>query len=84
MKAILEFNLPEDAIEYNHARKGTDYRLALWDINNKLRSITKYYDPQYAPPEGEQWDLKSVEQVRDLFFKVCEEYNIRIHEEYED
>lgn len=44
MKAILEFNLPDDHIEYKHANKAVDYYLALGDIDHEIRNYLKYYD----------------------------------------
>lgn len=84
MKVRMEWELPQERIEYNHARKGTDYRLALLDLDSKLRSIIKYYDPETRPAECEAWDLDSVTRIREMLFEVCEEYNIKLHEEYED
>ena len=42
MKAILEFNLPEDTEEYDTASKGMDWALIVWDIDQLLRKKLKY------------------------------------------
>jgi hypothetical protein len=42
MKAILEFNLPEDKDEYDFANNGLNYYLALCEFDNWLRSEYKY------------------------------------------
>lgn len=42
MKAILEFNLPEDEIEFQLATKATDLQSALWEMKQWLRSQTKH------------------------------------------
>jgi hypothetical protein len=84
MKAILKFNLPEDRIEFKLAQKGSDYRFALMELDSKLRSIVKYYDPETVPAECEKWDLDSVTRIREMLFETCEEYGIKLHEEYED
>ena len=42
MKAILEFNLPEDREEFEQATKASDIHAALWDFKNKLRGHIKY------------------------------------------
>ena len=42
MKAILEFNLPEDEEQFNVASKGTDWALVVWDIDQLLRKKLKY------------------------------------------
>ena len=42
MKAILEFNLPEDEVEYKEASHAADYRRALDDVREFLRGQHKY------------------------------------------
>jgi hypothetical protein len=42
MKAILEFNLPEDAEEHLDAINGTSYKLALSEMDNHFRHRLKY------------------------------------------
>ena len=42
MKAILEFNLPEEKDEYNFANNGINYYSALVEFDNWLRSEYKY------------------------------------------
>ena len=42
MKAILEFNLPEEEEQFNAANKGMDWALLAWDMDNILRDKLKY------------------------------------------
>ena len=42
MKAILEYNLPEDKEEFDAASKGMDWALVAWDIDQLLRKKLKY------------------------------------------
>jgi hypothetical protein len=42
MKAILEFNLPEDQEQFNVASKGMDWALLAWDIDQFIRNKIKY------------------------------------------
>ena len=42
MKAILEFNLPEDEEQFNTASKGMDWALTVWDMDNILRDKLKH------------------------------------------
>ena len=44
MKAILEFNLPENEEQFNAANKGMDWALLTWDIDQLLRNKLKYSD----------------------------------------
>ena len=42
MKAILEFNLPEDKEEFDTALKGMDWALLVLDIDQFIRNKIKY------------------------------------------
>ena len=42
MKAILEFELPEDKEEFDAASKGMDWALLAWDIDQYIRNRLKY------------------------------------------
>ncbi len=42
MKAILEFNLPEEQSEFNTAVKGEKFESALYAIDNACRGWLKY------------------------------------------
>ena len=42
MKAILEFNLPEDREEYDAASKGMDWALLVWHIDQFIQNKIKY------------------------------------------
>ena len=42
MKAILEFNLPEDKEDFDFATNGINYYSALCEFDNWLRSEYKY------------------------------------------
>ena len=42
MKAILEFNLPDDQQDFDLATKGMKFWSILWDLDQDLRAKTKY------------------------------------------
>ena len=42
MKAILEFNLPEDGDDFRYATNGQEYYIALHNIQQDVRQIYKY------------------------------------------
>jgi len=44
MKAILEFSLPEDSIEFDITCKANKYYSTLWDLDQWLRGVIKYDD----------------------------------------
>jgi len=42
MKAILEFELPEDKEEFDAASKAMDWAILAWDIEQYIRNRLKY------------------------------------------
>ena len=42
MKAILEFNLPEDKEQFDVAAKAMDWAILVWDIDQFIRNKIKY------------------------------------------
>ena len=46
MKAVLEFNLPEDKEDFDFATNGLNYYLALTEFDQWLRSEYKYNGKQ--------------------------------------
>lgn len=45
MIAILKFSLPAEQAEYDAARLGSEAMQVLWQIEQRLRSLTKYGTP---------------------------------------
>jgi len=56
MKAILEFNLPEEKDEYNFANNGVNYYITLVEFDHWLRSEYKYNgnEPMFEAKENLQ------------------------------
>ena len=46
MKATLEYNLPDDQEEFNHATNGFNYYMALVEMDEWLRAEYKYNDKE--------------------------------------
>ena len=42
MKAVLEFNLPDDKEEFDVSAKAMDWSLLVWDIDQFIRNKIKY------------------------------------------
>jgi len=65
-KAILEFDLnePEDRNEHERMLKSLDLCLALWDMDQYLRSQTKYNESLTQ----EQWDV--LDETRTKLYEI--------------
>ena len=74
MKAILEFNLPEDNSEFQTALRGAKYKAMLWDFDQKLRAIVKYGEDK--PPEVRQ----AVAELREALHDALSERGISLDE----
>ena len=61
MKATLEFNLPDDQEDFNHATNGFKYYLSLVEMDEWLRSEYKYNDKE------EMYEVR--EKLRQIIFE---------------
>ena len=68
MKAIIEFNLPEDSDEHQIALDGWKWRIAVQEIDNKLRAMLKY-------EEKETFDI---ETMREFISSMLSDQNITL------
>jgi len=72
MKATLEFNLPEDDEALTDARKGSDWKWAVDDLFNYLRSETKHAD--HSAEEYAVFD-----KVREKMSEILEERGLELY-----
>jgi len=70
MKAILEFDLPEDNEEFNLAVKASAMSVVIWGINSKLRGILKY-DENISDET-----YKMVEEIKTHLFELINENDL--------
>jgi len=73
MKAIIEFNLPEDRDEYDMANNAGKMYMALWDIKQLLRSTLKYNPTGLNGDQLEQW-----EAMRSEFFEILDNNDLKL------
>lgn len=71
MKAILEFNLPDDQQEFDLANSGLKFWSVLWELDQDLRAKTKY-----ASDDLPQDKYDAYQEVRDKLYELMSESNI--------
>jgi hypothetical protein len=71
MTAKLEFNLPEDAHDFNIATNGWKWLAVVSDLDNSLRDRIKY-----GINNGENLDVSTLEKVRSEIWELLKEYNL--------
>lgn len=71
MRAILQYNLPDDQHEYEVAIQAPRVQSFLWDFSQQLRSWYKYHN-----------DFKdandALNKIRDEFYRLLNEHQVNI------
>ena len=73
MKAILKFNLPDDEQEYNLANNAMNFWNVLWELDQDLRSKTKY-----AADDLPQEKYDAYQEIRDKLHELMTENNVSL------
>jgi hypothetical protein len=73
MKAIIEFELPQDQEEYEMANNASKMYTALWDIRQLFRSTLKYNTTGLNDEQLEQW-----EAMRGEFFDILDNNDLKL------
>lgn len=71
MKAILEFNLPEDLYEYVLTTNSSNMRRMLFDFSETLRSWEKHGHDFVDPDDA-------VSKIREYFIQCLNDYEIKL------
>ena len=74
MKAIIEFELPEDNDEYEIANNASKMYLALWDIKQLLRSKLKYNPDGLNDEQLTQWEI-----MQDEFYVILDNNDLKLN-----
>jgi len=75
MEAILKFNLPDDASEFEMATKGSDMHSVLWEMDQWLRAQYKYMpDEEYSEDR-----YRTYEECREQLRTIIQEHNINFN-----
>lgn len=73
MKAIIEFNFPEDQAEYDLMLDSSKMFCSLIDIEQMLRGIYKYDETL----NQSQYDI--VEKIREEFYDILKNNNLNLN-----
>jgi len=73
MKAILEFNLPDDQQDFQLASNSMKFWSVLYELDQDLRAKTKY-----APDDLPQDKYDAYEEVRDMLHELMRDNNISL------
>jgi hypothetical protein len=74
MKIILEFDSIEEQDDARVALDGYKWKLAMWDLDQLLRSTTKYGSFERREATSEEQDM--AQKLRDAMRDILNEYNL--------
>ena len=70
MKAILEFDLPEEDFEFERASKATDLHCLIFDMDQYLQKKYKHVEPAHESC------LTELDEIRDKWIELLAQYEI--------
>lgn len=71
MKAIFEFQLPEDQHEYDVMSQATKTQRFLWDFSQQLRSWRKYHNDFENANDA-------LDKIREEFYRLLQVHEVNI------
>lgn len=71
MKAIFEFNLPEEQNEYDVMNQSRKVQSFLWDFSQQLRAWQKYHHDFKDADDA-------LDKIREEFYRLISEHQINI------
>ena len=80
MKAILEFNLPEDNLEYLQAVKARDMANALWQITHNLKKQCIREAENNNESVECQYITDGIDLVYEKIYQILDDNNINLDE----
>ena len=73
MKAILEFNLPEEQEQFEDASNGWKWQHAIWQLDQYLRTKTKYASDDDSPES-----VNAFQEARDELHRILNNDNLEM------
>ena len=73
MKAILEYNLPDDEEAFTYACDGWRWAHSMWELDQYLRTKTKY-----APDTMPEEVYKALSETRDELHRILNENKLNL------
>jgi hypothetical protein len=78
-KIIFEFDSIEEQDDARSALDGYKWKIAVWDIDQFLRSTTKYNTSILAPDgEATNKEVEIAEAIREEICKILDSYNLKL------
>ena len=79
-KIILEFDSVEESVEFRNALDGTKWKIAMWDLDQKLRTVSKHGYSMFGNFEASDEELKVVKEIRDEIRKILNDSKLDLED----
>jgi hypothetical protein len=80
-KIILEFDSLEESDEARTALDGWKWKMAMWDLDQKLRSTTKYaVSLSNQGQEATSEEIDFAEKIREELRRILNEHNLNLED----
>ena len=76
MKMILEYDCEEEADDARVALDGYKWKMAMWELDQLLRSATKYGSFERREATSEEMDM--ADKIRDAIRDILNEHNLNL------
>jgi hypothetical protein len=78
-KIVLEFDNFEESEDARDALNGTKWRLAMWNLDQKLRETTKYgVSMLHKTNEATPAEVEIAEKIRDVIREILDEQGLNL------
>lgn len=77
MKVIIEFDGNEEQEDLRTALDGYKWKLAMWDLDQKLRRTTKYDYGIISDGSAIETEREIAEKLREFIREILNDYNLK-------
>ena len=79
-KIILEFDSIEESVEARNALDGSKWKIAMWDLDQVLRSVVRNDVSMFGNYEASEEEYKIAEKIREEMRKILNEANLDLED----
>lgn len=79
-KIILEFDSVEESVEARTALDGTKWKIAMWDLDQVLRSVVRHDVSLFGNHEASSEEHKVCDKIRDEMRKILNQANLDLED----
>lgn len=79
-KIIIEFDSVEESHDARIALDAMKWKMAMWDLDQKLRTTTKYGQKFYSNEEATGEEINTCDKLREEIRRILEDYSLSIND----